>query len=269
MIPNIVIGTFGNTKYFELSRVVDTAINFGITAFDTAPSYGTEKMLGQALRELMNNHQVRRERLFISDKVDAWQMQEKKGNVRCYVEDAIKMMGVEYFDILFVHWPVEEFLLSTWDCMKQMKADGLIKDIGICNVRRRHLEKWAEMGIQPHVVQIERHPLRTCMDDLMYCKNHEITVYAYSPLCRMHPNLRNSKLLQNLAEKYKKNIGQIILRWHIDSGTIPVFMSRNPQRICQNIDIMDFSLNMDEIGAINQLDCNYKIYLESWGCPGF
>ena len=269
MYPTVVLGTFGNTKYSDLLRVVEAALEFGITSFDTAPSYGTEKMLGHVLCHSMKTHNLCREKLFVIDKVDAWQMQETRGNVRGFVEDAINMMGVLYLDVLFIHWPIDEYLKNTWESMNQLKAEGLVKDIGICNVRKRHLIQWKEMGIYPQNIQIERHPLRTCQDEMLYCRDNGIRVYSYSPLCRMHPKLKNSQVLLDLARKYNKNVGQVILRWHLDSGTTPVFMSTNPDRISQNIDIFDFSLNRDEIKSIDQLNCNYKIYLESWGCPGF
>ena len=102
-----------------------------------------------------------------------------------------------------------------------------------------------------------------------YCKAHGIKVYSYSPICRMHPDLRNSDVLQHIAGKYQKNIGQVILRWHIDTCAVPIFMSKNPKRVVDNLHIFDFELTDDEIKRISSLDKNYKIFLESWGCPGF
>ena len=72
-----------------------------------------------------------------------------------------------------------------------------------------------------------------------------------------------------IAKKYNKNIGQVVLRWQIDTGCHPVFMSKKPTRITENANIMDFSLEASEIEQINQLNKDYKIFLESWGCPGF
>ena len=85
----------------------------------------------------------------------------------------------------------------------------------------------------------------------------------------MDTRLRNSKILQRIAEKYDKNIGQVILRWHIDTECIPVFMSKKKNRIKENLDIFDFHLEKDEIDEISSLNENYKIFLESWGCLGF
>lgn len=269
MTPSIIIGTFGNTCFTELYNVVEAGISHGISAFDTAPSYGTEGMLGKVLRHCIDTYHLNRSQLFVSDKIDAWQMQKYNGKIDSLVKKTIIDMGIQYLDILFIHWPIEEYLPQTWENMKLLKENGLVKEIGICNVRRRHLEKWKLVGISPKNVQIERHPLRTCQEDVAYCKDNGIKVYSYSPLCRMHQSLRRSEILQSLSAKYNKSIGQIILRWHLDSGTIPVFMSKNPLRIKENVDILGFSLTQEEISVINTLNCNYKIYLESWGCPGF
>jgi diketogulonate reductase-like aldo/keto reductase len=149
------------------------------------------------------------------------------------------------------------------------KEKGYIKNIGVCNVRTRHLEAWKEKDILPSYVQIERHPLRTCKEEMNYCKEHNITVLSYSPLGRMLPQIKESEILKELSVKYNKNIGQIILRWQIDTNAIPVFTSKTSGRIAQNTDIMDFHLEHQDIESIEKLNCNYKIFLESWGCPGF
>lgn len=75
-------------------------------------------------------------------------------------------------------------------------------------------------------------------------------------------------MLQELSKKYKKDIGQIILRWHQDTSVIPVFMSKNSKRIKDNTDIYDFSLTQKEIEMVNSLNENYKIFVESACCPG-
>ena len=121
----------------------------------------------------------------------------------------------------------------------------------------------------PEFIQIERHPLRICQKEMDYCREHGITVMSYSPLCRMHPDIRNNQYMQSLSEKYGKNIGQIILRWQIETNAIPVFMSKKPNRIKENAEIFNFNLTSDEVERINSLNQNYKIFLESWGCPGF
>ena len=269
MIPQIILGTFQNKRYEDLLGVVDAAISNGCMAFDTAPSYGTEIDLGRALHTCMEKYGMKRNELYVSDKVDAWQMIKHKGDVRPFVLDAVRKMDMEYMDIVWIHWPIEEYLDNTWKSLTVLKEEGLVKEIGICNVRVRHLQRLNEKGCLPKFIQIERHPLRTCNAEMEYCNDNNIMVFDYSPICRMHPDLRNSDVLKSISEKYGKNIGQVILRWHVDTGAVPIFMSKKPSRVKENLDIFDFSLTEKEMEIITSLNKNYKIFLESWGCPGF
>lgn len=269
MRSQIVLGTFQNNNSQDLLNVVDAAFLHGCTAFDTAPSYGTEVDLGKALEFCMDKYHVSRKNVFVSDKVDAWQMIQDRGNVNKYVQGALEKMNLEYFDIVWVHWPIAEFIEPTWKSLLELQKKGLLKDIGICNVRTRHLTAMAEHGILPKYIQIERHPLRICQDELNYCKSNGIEVFSYSPICLMHKDLKDSSLLKRIADKYRKNIGQIMLRWHIDTNATPIFMSKNPKRVAENLNIFDFELTEYEVDEISSLNQNYKIFLESWGCPGF
>ena len=268
-VPKMMIGTFRNNNYQELFDVVCAAVECGFTGFDTAPSYKSEKVLGRAIHEAAQKYGLGRKDFFISDKIDAWQMQECNGDIRRYVDEAMNQMDIEYIDLLLIHWPIPEYMDRTWKCFEKLYGSGIVKSIGICNLRVRHLEKYIQYDIPPQFLQIERHPLRTCQQELKFCKDHGIKVMSYSPICQMDTRLRNSKILQRIAEKYDKNIGQVILRWHIDTECIPVFMSKKKNRIKENLDIFDFHLEKDEIDEISSLNENYKIFLESWGCLGF
>lgn len=84
----------------------------------------------------------------------------------------------------------------------------------------------------------------------------------------MDERLLKSNVLKAISEKYEKNIGQVILRWHIDTGVVPVFMSKKKKRIEENCNLFDFSLTNEEILEINKLNMNFKIFVESVCCPG-
>lgn len=267
--PQLLIGTFQNNKYEVLLSVVDAAVKSGFCGFDTAPSYGTQFLLGKAIQECKVQYNLHREDIYLSDKIDAWQMMKFDGDVRRYVENALCEIDTDYIDIVWIHWPITEYLDNTWKSLNQLKDEGLILDIGISNVRERHLKAMALRNIVPQNIQIERHPLRTCDAEIEYCRMNKIRVFSYSPICRMHPDLKNSQILQVLSKKYNKNIGQIVLRWHIDTGSIPIFMSKSPKRVLENLDIFNFKLSDLECDMISSLNQNYKIFLESWGCPGF
>ena len=220
---------------------------------------------------MISERKFTRSDLYISDKVDAWQMQETNGHIQKYLYNALEKMNLDYIDQYLIHWPIPEYFEETWKSMEKLYEEGVVKHIGISNIRVGHLQRMeACQNICPHFVQIERHPLRTCDNEMKYCKYHQIKVQAYSPLCRMNEKIKQSELLQSFKEKYQKNdIGQIILKWHLQTGSIPVFTTRSPQRIVSNLNIFDFQLSDEEISQINQMNCNYKIFLESTGCPGY
>ena len=264
------MGTFQNKDFEMLLNNVRVGIQNGVFGFDTAPSYKTERLLGTVLKTLITKEVVKREYLFVSDKIDAWQMQAGNGNVRSCVVDALQKMQLSYFDLILIHWPIPEYLYSTIKSLSELKKEGLIRNTGVCNVRLGHLKRiQSNVGVLPDFIQNEIHPLNTCDEVVKWCNEKDIKIMAYSPLCRMNSKIIESSTLKELSVKYNKTIGQIILRWHLERGVIPVFMSHNPKRIVENTEIRDFSLEKGDIERINAMNENYKIFLESNGCPGY
>ena len=270
MEPWIYMGTFQNRDFEMLLNNIQIGIENGVVGFDTAPSYKSEEILGKVLNTLIAKGIVKREELFISDKVDAWQMQEGNGQMLKYVQDALTKMHLDYLDLVLVHWPIPEFLYATIRSLKELKEKGLIRNIGVCNVRLGHLKRiQSNVGFLPDFIQNEIHPLNTCDEVVNWCNDNNISIMAYSPLCRMNKKVLESSTLKELSKKYNKTIGQIILRWHLERGVTPVFMTHNPKRIAENAAIRDFSLDKNDIERINAMNENYKIFLESNGCPAY
>lgn len=270
-MPKIMVGTFKVDTYEKMNNMVKASLESKCFGFDTSPSYGTEKYLGVALQEnklLYKN----REQLFISTKVDGIQMYKTNGHIENFVINSLKNLQLDYIDLLLIHWPFENYIENTWNVMEKLYELGIAKSIGICNVNERIMKKFMERNVFkkcfPQVIQNEISPLRTCEEELSFFKDTNIIVQAYSPLCRMNKTIRESKTLKLLSEKYRKDVGQIVLRWHIDRGIIPVFTSTKTERIKSNLDIFDFSLDDNDIKLVNNMNQDYKIFLESYGCPG-
>lgn len=268
-IPTLLTGTYQCKGFARLTKIVKTCIQFGIFGFDTAPSYGTERLLGKVLRKSIKDFKIDREDLFISTKIDSWQMQDSDGKVEFYVDNVLKKMNLDYLDQLLIHWPIPEYFEKTWKNFINIYKSGKAKLIGVSNVRIRHLQRIMGDELIPMVIQNERHPLWIDEKTLDFCKKNEIVYEAYSPVGQMKQQIRNADILHKLASKYDKTIGQIIMRWHLDSGSIPVFKTTKPERIKEYSDIFDFSLAEADIHAISSLNKNHKIFLESIGCPGF
>lgn len=268
MKPKLLFGTGVSAakNELELREIIECCIHNKICAFDTAPSYKTEQMLGGILSNLIKTDSVSRENLFIQTKVDGWQMQDAR--IEYFVKEALKKMQLEYLDSLLIHWPFPEYLKDTWSKMMLLKKQGYVRNIGICNLRLRNIVDLKTNGIIPDIVQIERNPLNIMADEMACLKEYDISVQAYSPLCKMDARIRDNIALQKIAEKYNKNIGQVVLRWSIDTGASPIFTTTKTSRVKEYAEIFDFCLNEEEIAQISSLNENYKLYLESFQCPG-
>lgn len=253
--------------YEGLKNVCAAAMEGGITQFDTAPSYSTEALLSRVVRECAGEMGMAREDYFIQTKIDPIQMYN--GRVEEYFKCKLKEMKLEYIDNLLIHWPLERYLSRTWESLLNLKEWGLARQIGICNLRIRHLEKLNTQGIAPDILQIERHPLNTFERETQWCKNNGVILQDYSPLCKMHPHIQENEELKAVARNHNRDLGQIVLRWHIDTGATPIFTSKNTQRIKVYSQVTDFCLTKHEIDVISGLNCNHKLYLESLICPGF
>jgi len=250
-----------------LSDVCRAALSQGIYCFDTAPSYRTEAILSKAVGLGAKELGLHREDYWIQTKIDPIQMYN--GHLEEYFKQKLSEMRLEYVDSLLIHWPVFNYLMDTWESLLRLKDKGYTKAIGICNLRISHLLDLKSRGIVPEILQIERHPLNTFRKELLFCRENDIQLQDYSPLCKMHPRIRNNEAIRKIAEKYDCNIGQIVLKWHIDTGAIPVFTSTKPERVIEYASLDNFSLTSREIEVISSLNCNHKLYLESLLCPGF
>ena len=260
-------GASASKDYESLYGLMRICLESGICHFDTAPSYQTEGVIGKVLQNLQQELHIDRKAYIIQTKIDPWQMME--GNIRRHIEAALGKLRVDHIDSLLIHWPEPDYLDPTWKEIVQAQREGLVKRIGICNVRMRQLRKLVHCTTLPQIVQIERNPLRICKEEIDFCHEYQIEVQAYSPLCKMDARIKNSKVLKDIAEKYGKNVGQIVLRWHLDTGVIPIFTTKKIGRIKEYTELYNFRLTDPEIEEISELNENYKMYLESCICPGF
>lgn len=266
---NLIFGSGASAIKDEkgLYTVCSAAIENGIRAFDTAPSYKTEIILARVLHKIAAERQLAREDLYIQTKIDPIQMYER--NVCVYFQKKLKDMRLNYVDALLIHWPVKRYFRDTWKALLFLKGQGLVKNIGISNLRLQHLKELKCLGVIPDILQIERHPLNTFQEEIKFCHEYNIKVQDYSPLCKMHPLVKNNKKLEELSTKYNRSVGQIILRWHIDTGATPVFTSKRIYRIEEYSHLNEFKLEPSDIDIINNMNINHKLYLESLICPGF
>ena len=268
-MPFMAMGTNWMT-YEELFPVMKAGFEAGFRAIDTARDYGNEPIVGDVLKDVLKSVGLTRQDVFVTTKIG--NSQQMEGNIEEQLEVSLANLKTDYLDLWLMHWPYPGYFESTWEKMVKLYEAGKVKAIGVANYDIRHFNQL--LSSNPKVIamvnQMEYHPLRTAEDLRAFMKKNRIVTQAYAPLCRLVPPLKDSDILHELSLKYKKSIGQVILRWHIQQGDVmPVFKSYNPNRFKENIDIFDFELTNEEMYSISSLNQNYKYHIESINCPGY
>lgn len=252
-MPSVGLGVYKISDE-DMTEVVNAAINAGYRAFDTAFFYGNESSLGSALQ----NSDVAREDLFITTKL--WNDYQGYEKTFEYFNKSIENLQTDYLDLFLIHWPCEEdgLFVETYKAMEELYEQGKVKAIGVCNFKQHHLETlMSETHVVPMVNQIEVHPYLNQQDVQDFCDCHDIKVTAWMPLMR-NRGLLDDPVIIKLAEKYEKTPAQIVLRWHLAHNRIIIPKSQTPKRICENIDLFDFNLELTEVAEIDALNRNER-----------
>ena len=242
-------------------NMVANAFKVGFRLLDYSSAYGSADLVGKAIQK----SGVKREDLFITSRVSNGAQREHR--VREEFMQFLTKMGVDYVDLLQFHWPVTGLYLQTWREMEKLKDDGYVRHLGVANCHQHHLEKIFKIcKYRPEVGQFECHPLFTQKPLIDYYKKQGIIVEAYTPLARYDDRLVRLPLLKRLEKKYKKNFVQIILRWHVQNGIIPVVKSLSKKHQQSNFEIFDFELDAEDMAAIDSININSRMRYDPDNC---
>ena len=229
-MPSIGFGTYKSGSDEETAKIVKYALEAGYRQIDTASFYGNEVGIGNGIKE----SGIKREDLFLVTKL--WNDDHGYDKTIEAFNKSLERLQVDYLDLYLIHWP-NKLNSETWKAFEYLYKIGKVKTIGVCNFKIGHLEELKKTAeIMPMV--------------------NNIQLVAWSPI--MRGKLFTNELMLKLAEKYKKSIAQITLRWHIQRGVIPIPKSSNEGRIKENLDIFDFELSTEDMNAINSLDEGYN-----------
>ncbi|WP_128331068.1 aldo/keto reductase [Apibacter sp. HY039] len=248
-MPYLGLGVYKAEDGQEVVNAIHYALDAGYRHIDTAAYYYNEEGVGKAIKTAS----VAREDIFVATKV--WFSQQKYEDTLKAFDDSMQKLGLEYLDLYLIHWPHPEHYLEAWKAMEELYKAGRIRAIGVCNCMQHHLQSIIDLGgTAPMVNQVEFHPSLVQQDLLNFCSQNGIQAEAWSPLKR--GGLFNNPLLKELAEKYSKNIAQIIIRWDLQKGVITIPKSTKNERIVSNADVFDFQLSDEDVQKIDALDTN-------------
>ncbi|CAH0713574.1 unnamed protein product, partial [Brenthis ino] len=274
-MPTIAFGTFGRIVDIttEVRQSVIWAVKAGYRHIDTAAVYLNEEEVGKAIKNVTTGGIVKREDLFITTKLD---FGLNGSMVLSALNTSLNKLQLDYVDLYLIHIPnnwitLEEYdLVDTWKGMEEVKRMGLAKSIGVSNFNSSHINRLlTHNNIRPAVNQVEVNPTHASLDLVAYCQKEGIVVTSYAPMGFLVPRpfrdyapppLIDDPNLTSLSIKYGKTVRQILIRYLLDCGTVPISKSSNKNHIQENIDVFDFSLSKEDIYLLNEFNLNMKVY---------
>ena len=260
-IPVIGFGVFRIPDGEEVVNAVKWALEAGYRHIDTAMIYKNEEGVGKAIRE----SGIPREEIFVTTKL--WNTDQGYDNALKAIDVSLSKLELSYVDLYLVHWPTAgdhakgesiNKRQETWRAMEEICKLGKARAIGVSNYTITHLEEMKKyVKIPPAINQVEFHPFLYQEELLNYCQQNNITFEAHSPLI-LGEKLDN-EIINSIAKKYGKTSAQILRRWSLQHGAIPLPKSTHRERIEENIKVFDFELEAEEMKQLNSLNQNLHL----------
>lgn len=249
-LPRVGFGTYTLNGAAGVQAIL-SAINIGYRLLDSAFNYENEGVVGEAVRRSF----IPREQLLITSKLPG--RHHSYNEAITTIQESLYRANLDYYDLYLIHWPnpIENLYVEAWQALIDAKKWGLIRSIGVCNFLPEHIDRLIqETGVIPSINQIELHPFFSQKEQLIYNQKHGIVTESWSPLGRKNTLLMENKELLRIAETHHKSISQVILRWHIQLGSIPIPKSSAPKRQLENLALFDFTLSEQDMMMISTLN---------------
>jgi 2,5-diketo-D-gluconate reductase A len=249
-IPQLGFGVF-QIEPAETAEAVQRALEIGYRHIDTAEMYRNEREVGEGVRA----SGIDRSEVYITSKLS--NDNHRPDDARRAFERTLEALGSDHVDLFLIHWPLptlyEGDFVSTWKALEEFKADGRARSIGVSNFQVPHLERLAaEADVVPAVNQIELHPYFLNEEVRAHGESHGIATEAWSPIAQ--GAVLDDPVIRRIADRVGKSTAQVVLRWHVQRGSIVFPKSTTPSRIQENFELWDFELEPADVEAITGLD---------------
>jgi 2,5-diketo-D-gluconate reductase A len=249
-IPQLGFGVF-QIPPEETAEAVARALDTGYRHIDTAQMYGNEREVGDGVRA----SGLDRAEVFVTSKLS--NAFHRPDDARRSFDETLSALGSDYIDLFLIHWPLPMLYdgdyVATWKTLEQWGAEGRARSIGVSNFQVEHLERLAaECDVVPAVNQIELHPYFQNEEVRRYGEEHGVATQAWSPIAQ--GEVLDDPAIGEIAARLERTPAQVVLRWHIQRGSIVFPKSTTPARIEENFALFDFELDADDVARIDSLD---------------
>jgi len=231
------------------AAAIRTALEAGYRLIDTAENYRNEDAVGQGLRE----SGVPREEVFLTTKFNReWHSVD---GARRAAEASLARLGVDYLDLLLIHWPNPDQgrYVQAFEGLLKLLDAGVVRAVGTSNFKPAHLQDVIDAtGTVPDVNQINLNPYATRGAGVAFHAEHGIVTEAWSPI--KPTSMLDDQVITGIAAAHHRSPAQVVLRWHLQRGFVPIPKSASVKRQRENLAVFDFELTDDEVAAISALD---------------
>lgn len=247
-IPAIGFGTYTLTGSDGVTAM-RSALEAGYRLLDTAVNYGNEEEVGQALRD----SGLPRDEVFLTSKLPGHS--HGYADAIASTHESLHKLGVDQLDLHLIHWPnpsVDKYA-EAWRALVDLREQGVVRSIGVSNFHAEHLDRIiAETGVTPAVNQLELHPWFPQVEMREANRARGIQTESWSPLGKREAPFDEAPV-RAAAEAHDATPAQVILRWQLQLGALPIPKSATPARQQENLEVFGFTLSDDEVAAISAL----------------
>jgi 2,5-diketo-D-gluconate reductase A len=247
-LPTIGFGTYP-LKGADGTAAMQSAIEAGYRLLDTAVNYGNEAEVGEAIRR----SGIPRDELRVASKIPG--RHHGYDDAVASVRGSLDRLGLDYLDLHLIHWPNPRVgrYVEAWRALVDLREQGLVRSIGVSNFTAEHLQRVIdETGVTPSVNQVELHPYFPQAEMRAGHDRLGIRTESWSPLGKRQAPFGEPAVAE-AAERHGVTPGQVILRWQVQLGSVPIPKSATPERQRQNLDVFGFELTDDEVAGITAL----------------